>query len=175
LIWVNALSADNWQKGCWNNRQTLQGGIRMKKILPFIALAWVLLLSGCATVPMASLDDDAQAKRFEPEPTKAKIYVYRNEVFGGAISMPVSLDGQMMGRTGPQTYFMWTVEPGKHEVASHAENTIRMTLDTQAGRNYYVWQEVKMGMWMARSQLHQVSEAEGQKGVLECKLLGPPE
>lgn len=26
-----------------------------------------------------------------------------------------------------------------------------------------------MGMWTARSQLHEVPEAQGQKGVMECK------
>ena len=27
-----------------------------------------------------------------------------------------------------------------------------------------------MGMWAARSKLHQVTRVEGKKGVLECKL-----
>ena len=42
-------------------------------------------------------------------------------------------------------------------------------LITVAGKSYYVWQEVKMGMWMARSQLQEVDEQTGRKGVAECK------
>ena len=68
--------------------------------------------------------------------------------------MTVSLDGKVMGRTGPQTYFLWEVKPGLHEIVSHTENTARVMIDAKEGQNYYVWQEVKMGMWQPRSQLH---------------------
>ena len=40
---------------------------------------------------------------------------------------------------------------------------------TEPSKTYYVWQEVKMGAFMARSLLQQVDEESGRKGVLECK------
>jgi len=83
--------------------------------------------------------------------------------------MTVSLDGKLAGQTGPQTYFMWEVEPGPHEVTSTAENTVSLKLNTEAGKAYYIWQEVKMGFWMARSLLQQVDEQTGRKEVAECK------
>lgn len=126
-------------------------------------------LAGCASVPMASQDADASAKTFQPRPGMANIYLYRNETFGAAVAMTVSLDGKVMGRTGPQTYFLWEVAPGRHEIASHTENTSKLTIDVQAGRNYYVWQEVKMGMFQPGSLLQEMSEVEGRKGVMECK------
>ncbi|MDX7898391.1 hypothetical protein SJS28_04350 [Aeromonas media] len=43
---------------------------------------------------------------------------------------------------------------------------VTLILSTEAGKNYYVWQEVKMGLLMARSKLSQVSEGEGKKGVM---------
>jgi hypothetical protein len=46
-------------------------------------------------------------------------------------------------------------------------------VNTSLGRNYYIWQEVKMGMWQPRSQLHEVGESEGQKAVLECHRASP--
>ena len=133
------------------------------------ALFLVGVLSGCASVPMASLDEDVRAKTFTVREGKSNIYLYRNELFGGAIPMTVALDGKVAGQTGPQTYFMWEVDPGPHEVASHAENIITLKLNTEAGKAYYIWQEVKMGLWMARSQLHQVDEETGRKAVLECE------
>lgn len=139
----------------------------MKRLLLLPLL--LALLAGCASVPMSSLDEDDRAKRFDTDPQYANIYLYRNENFGGAIAMPVSLDGQMAGRTGPKTYFLWTVEPGRHEIVSHTENDARLVLNTEPGRNYFVWQEVKMGMWTARSQLHEVSAEQGMAGVAECK------
>jgi hypothetical protein len=119
---------------------------------------------------MASLQSDLQAKEFKVESGKANIYLYRNESFGGAIAMPVALDGKVAGKTGPQTYFLWTVEPGPHEITSLTENTAKITVHAEEGKSHYVWQEVKMGLWMARSQLHEVPPDVGQKGVLECKL-----
>ena len=134
-----------------------------------LLLAMVVLVSGCASVPMASLEDDAKAKLFSARPDKSTIYVYRNESFGGAIVMTVSLNGKVAGQTGPQTYFVWEADPGSHEIASHTENVSTLKLTTEAGKTYYVWQEVKMGAFMARSLLQQVDEETGRKGVLECK------
>lgn len=127
------------------------------------------VLSGCASVPMASNEADASAKQFQVRKGYSNIYLYRNESFGGAIAMTVSLDGKVLGKTGPQTYYLWEVTPGRHEIASHTENTAKITIEAQEGRSHFVWQEVKMGMWGPRSQLHEVSEADGRKGVLECK------
>jgi hypothetical protein len=129
----------------------------------------VALVSGCASVPMTSMDDDAKAKTFAVNGSKSNIYLYRNENFGGAIPLSVSLDGKTAGQTAAMTYFLWEVEPGNHEIASHAENVSTLKFTTEAGKSYYVWQEVKMGLWMARSLLQQVDEATGRKGVQECK------
>ncbi len=85
--------------------------------------------------------------------------------------MPAALDGRVAGKTGPKTYFYWSVEPGEHEITSLTENTARIKINAKAGHNHYVWQEVKMGMWTARSQLTEVSEEEGKQGVNECKLI----
>jgi len=142
----------------------------MKRILLLIVVGGVALMSGCASVPMASMDADKEAKKFKASSNKSNIYLYRNESMGGAIAMTVSLDGRMAGKTGPKTYFLWQVTPGKHEIASHTENTAKIILDTKPGNNYYVWQEVKMGMWAPRSQLHEVDTEKGQKAVNECKL-----
>ena len=128
------------------------------------------VLGGCASVPMASLEADTNAKQFNVEPNKSNIYLYRNESMGGAIAMPVALDGQVAGKSGPQTFFLWSVEPGEHEVTSLTENTAKIKINTKAGKNHFIWQEVKMGMWTARSKLNEVDEEEGKKGVEECKL-----
>ena len=131
----------------------------------------IALLSGCASVPMASLEADESAKQFNVDSNKANIYLYRNESMGGAIAMPVALDGHIAGKTGSKTYFYWTVEPGEHEITSLTENTARIKINAKAGKNHYIWQEVKMGMWTARSQLHEVGEEKGKKEVNDCKLI----
>jgi hypothetical protein len=141
----------------------------MNKRMLLTGLLTAFMMGGCASVPMSSLDEDAKAKRFEPAKETSSIYLYRNETFGGAIPLTVALDGRVAGQTGPQTYFLWEVVPGEHEVSSLSENTAYLKLRTEPGKAYYVWQEVKMGLWMARSQLHQVDDATGRAGVQECQ------
>jgi len=127
------------------------------------------LVAGCASVPMASTDADAKAKSFVVPAGKSNIYVYRNESLGSAIKMTVSLDGKVAGQSASHTYFLFEVDPGSHEVSSIAENTSNLKLNTEGGKAYFVWQEVTMGWWAARSQLHQVDEESGHKAVSDCK------
>ena len=136
-----------------------------------LTLVVMVLAAGCATVPMAQKKKDTAAKTFSPKPEKAQIYVYRNETFGSAITMVVSLDGKVMGRTGPKTFFWWEVEPGIHTIASHTENVPELPIKTEPGELYFIWQEVKMGWWAARSVLYQVDEQTGKLGVMECELI----
>jgi hypothetical protein len=143
----------------------------MNKLIASISVILLLVLSGCASVPMAPLEQDAQAKQFAPAQSRAALYIYRNENFGGAIPMSVSVNGKAIGQTAAKTYFMLNVPPGKYSVESHAENVSNLSLTAEAGKNYFVWQEVKMGMWMARSLLQQVDEAIGRAGVTESKLI----
>jgi hypothetical protein len=143
----------------------------MNKLIASISVILLLVLSGCASVPMAPLEQDAQAKQFAPAQSRAALYIYRNENFGGAIPMSVSVNGKAIGQTAAKTYFMLNVPPGKYTVESHAENVSNLSLIAEAGKNYFVWQEVKMGMWMARSLLQQVDEAIGRAGVTESKLI----
>jgi hypothetical protein len=123
-----------------------------------------MLLAGCASVPMAPADVDSQAKTFVTRPDKSTIYVYRNERYGGAARMAVSLDGRVAGQTGPRTYFVWEVD------LSQAENTDTVTITTVAGKDYYVWQEAKTGLWGARTRLHIVTDDVGSQAVAECRL-----
>lgn len=143
-----------------------------KKVMIGIGLAGAILFSGCAsTSPKAPLQADAKAKQFTTVKGKSNIYVYRNEFFGAAVSMPVTLDGQNVGATGAHTYLKLSTTPGNHVLTSEAENDHVLKLTTQANKNYFVWQEVKMGVISARSKLSLVSEQKGKKGVKECKMV----
>lgn len=142
----------------------------MIRIAGIFTGAMILLITGCASVPMAPMDQDTKAKEFSPAPNKASLYIYRNESFGGAIPMTVMVNGKTLGQTAAQTYYRLNLIPGKYNVESHAENISSLSLSMDAGKNYFVWQEVKMGMWIARSMLQQVDENTGRAGVTESKL-----
>jgi hypothetical protein len=143
-----------------------------RKLLAGLALLAAVLASGCASVQMASPEQDTAAKSFAVKPGMANIYVYRNETFGAALKMPVALDGRLIGDTASKTYLLLQVPPGPHTVLSKTENDSTVQVNADAGHNYFVWQEVKMGMFAARSELHLVDEATGKTGVVECNLAG---
>jgi hypothetical protein len=130
-------------------------------------------LGGCAaSVPMASAEADTKAKTFvAPTDGNGGLYVYRDESFGGAVKLPLLLDNVSIGDTGPQTYAFREVTPGKHTVLSKAEKDESLEIEVQAGKDYYVWQEVKMGVWSARSALHLVDNKIGEDAVKKCKLI----
>jgi uncharacterized protein DUF2846 len=137
----------------------------------FAACALAVLATGCATVPRAAPELDLAAKRFDPPPAdRAHVYLYRNESFGAAVKMPVMLNGQWVGDTAAKTFLLLPVAPGAHTLLSKTENDATLSLATQGGKSYFVWQEVKMGLLSARSALHLVEEKEGREGVLECSL-----
>lgn len=145
------------------------------RLLAIGALGAVVLASGCASVQMASTEMDNTAKTYAVKPDKANIYVYRNEAMGAAIKMPVALNGRMVGDTAAKTFLLLEVAPGSHTLISKTENDSVLNLNTVAGRNYFVWQEVKMGLMSARSALQLVDEPTGKAGVAECNLVQPPQ
>ncbi len=143
---------------------------RLERSRVVLSAVAVVLTAGCASVPMAPPAADLAAKKFEPLPGTASLYVYRNESFGSAIRMNVALNGVLLGDTGPKTYLYTPVAPGRYVVTSKAENDSEAAIDAKAGANYFLWQEVKMGLWYARSSLQAVDELRGRAGVLECGL-----
>lgn len=56
-------------------------------------------------------------------------------------------------------------------ISYKSENDATLNLSIEAGKYYFVWQEVKMDLLMARSKLSQASEREGRKGVMESRLV----
>lgn len=144
-------------------------------MLKYLSLATVLtaaaLSTGCASVPMADASHDAQAKSFTAPADKANIYLYRNENLGAAVKMDVSLNEQKVGKTVAKTYMLLTVPAGQHTLKSEAENDSVLQLATEAGKNYFVWQEVKMGVLSARNKLQLVDDSTGRKGVNESTLI----
>lgn len=68
-------------------------------------------------------------------------------------------------------FFYLKFKPGKYNVQSITENIQNLQIEIEKNKNYFVWQEVKMGMWTADSKLHLVSEEVGKECVLSTKML----
>ena len=143
-----------------------------RRLLVFALIGIMLIgISACARVHVVAPELDAQAKAMSAPTDKALVYVYRNESLGGAVSMTVKIDGREMGVTGPKSYMMFLLPPGQHIFTSVAENTSDLPVVALAGETYYIWQEVKMGFFYARTQLKPMSKEEGRQGLMECDLV----
>lgn len=143
----------------------------MKTAKLFLAFSILLALVGCASVQTAAPEIDAQAKTFPVQTDKGNLYIYRNESFGGAVSMKVTVNGEPIGKTGPKSFFWLKVAPGLYNIVSDAENTSTLPIQVVGGRDYFVWQEVKLGALYARTKLQEVDAQTGKAGVLESKMI----
>jgi hypothetical protein len=135
-------------------------------------LVFLFFLSGCASVPMASKDEDMQLKEFgAPPENKAGLYIYRNTFAGQALKKNVYLDGEFIGETANKVYFYKVVSPGSHTLATESEfSDNSLTFEAAAGRNYYAEQYIKMGVFVGGANIRMVDEDKAKKAILECNL-----
>ncbi|WP_028237994.1 DUF2846 domain-containing protein [Stutzerimonas azotifigens] len=143
-----------------------------KKAMLRAALLSFVLLPGCASVPMESSDKDQAYKAFPAPPQdQAGLYIFRDSSLGASLKKTVKLDDEVLGETASKTYFYRLVTPGPHVLATESEfgdNTL--DLNAEAGRNHYVRQAIKMGVFVGGAKLQEVPEEQGQKGVMASRL-----
>ena len=99
------------------------------------AFVAVLLLAGCIEYPPSA--EDIQAKRFEPVPDKAVVYIVRDHV-GMDLDHMLRLGDSEIISTYTGRYYRWEVAPGTHRIAGMMESTALLTLNVEAGKIYYV-------------------------------------
>jgi hypothetical protein len=142
----------------------------MHKIMRLMPILVLLALGGCASVPMEAPTMDTDAKAFTPVPDKSVLYIFRDTGMGGAISIPVLVDGKLVGSTAAHVYFRVVVAPGNHELWAKASYDAKLSIATEPGKIYFIDQSPKMGVFYAGAGLKQVSEEEGEEDVKDCKL-----
>jgi len=144
----------------------------LRRLIVATTLIFGALLTGCATVQMASSEEDIARKGFSyPSQDMAGLYIYRNSIVGGALKKTLYIDGEIIGESAPMTYFYWDIQPGRHVLSTESEfSDNSFSLDVEGGKNYYVHHYIKLGVFVGGANLKLVSEEEGKKGVLECKL-----
>jgi hypothetical protein len=146
------------------------------KIIPVIAFAATLLVSGCASVDMASKAESAKAKEFNPPSQgNAGVYIYRDSFVGKSVKKDVWIDGKCIGETAPDVFFYTEVSGGnKHKIDTESEfspNTLELMFE--AGKNYFIRQFIKMGVFVPGAGLEQIPEEEGKTAVAKLEMAKP--
>jgi hypothetical protein len=77
----------------------------------------------------------------------------------------------LIGETAPNTYFYKEIAPGEHQLSTESEfSENNITLKAEAGKNYFVQQYIKMGVFVGGANLKMVPEEEGKIQVRKCGL-----
>ena len=139
-----------------------------------VVLAGILVavLSGCASVPMASATKDAEAKEFRVPPEgKSGLYIFRDSFVGKALKKTIRVDGEIIGESAPDVYFFKIVDAGKHTISTESEFSPNdLIIRTEPQKNHFVENYIKMGLFVGGAGLEEVSESEGMTRVSELKL-----
>jgi hypothetical protein len=143
------------------------------KIASLALIAASLVLTGCASVEMASKDESTRAKQFSaPSANNAGLYVYRNSNLGAALKKDVWVDGKCIGESAPHTFFFTEIEGGKvHKLSTESEFSPNdLDLTAIAGKNYFVRQYIKMGAFVGGANLELMTEEDGKKDIAKIEL-----
>lgn len=124
----------------------------------------LLLLAGCVA-PLPPMPEDSVAKRFEPVPGKAVIYLARHALEPAYIA-PVMLDDQMIGSTYRGSYIRIEVPAGKHHLAGIAGDSGEITLNTEPGKIYFVQHNAHGYRSFVSSTYHLVDASYGRSLVM---------
>ena len=143
-------------------------------------IAFVILLSalftGCASVQMESKEDSAKAKQFaQPQAGNSGLYIYRDSFVGKALKKDIWVNGKCVGESAPDVFFYTEVAGGKeHSISTESEfspNTMMLFVD--AGKNYFIRQYLKLGMFVGGAGLESIPAEEGKAAVAKLELAKP--
>lgn len=149
----------------------------MKTNFPITILALsALLLTGCASVNMASKEESDKAKQFSaPGAGNSGLYVYRNSFVGKGLKKDIKVNGNCLGESANNVFFYTQVEGGKkHQIETESEfspNALEVFME--AGKNYFVRQFIKIGVIGGGADLEQISEEQGKADVAKLGLAQP--
>lgn len=132
----------------------------------FLLLA-MLLITGCAQLPPPP--EDAIAKRFEPLPDRAVIYLARHALEPSFVA-PVMLDDQMIGSTYRGTYMRIEVPAGTHVIRGMAGDSGSIKITVAAGQIYYLQHHAYGHRSFVSSSFNPVNPDQGRSLVMEGQL-----
>lgn len=143
------------------------------KIVSLAIVAASLLLTGCASVEMASKEESTKAKQFSaPSANNAGLYIYRNSALGGALKKDIWVNDKCIGESAPHVFFFTEIEGGKvHKLSTESEFSPNdLALTAESGKNYFVRQYIKMGAFVGGAALEVMTEQQGKTDLASIEL-----
>ena len=102
----------------------------------------------CTTHPVPSPDADSHAKRFEPTPGMATVYLIRNNWGDTKERLPIEVDGRPAADTVPRSMLKVVLPPGKHVLDYQRHGTrFSQPLELSAGEVRFVSLDTRGWLW----------------------------
>ncbi len=122
----------------------------------FVVIFTLVVLSGCSLNNMVQMADCPDVRGITPPPGKAALVVAQtmseeNYDLEDNPNIDNFLDGKFIGRLRNKSFFITTVEPGRHYVVANSEGYETILLDFEPGRTYCLEQEKRMGYALPRT------------------------
>jgi hypothetical protein len=140
---------------------------------PYLSSASVALacfITGYATLTLpATSATDAGANSSTVAQDKVNFYLYRDPNIKVPVTTTLAVNGKEIEVTKRTTCGHWEVNPGTYDISSESPSHSTVRIVAEAGKSYYVWQEVKISMGLLpTNELHVVDADTGRRGVLAC-------
>ena len=137
------------------------------------SIALACILTSYATLTLsATSETDTGGKSATVAQGKVNFYLYRDPNIKVAVTTTLSVNGKEVGVTKRNTCGHWEVNPGTYDISSESPSHSTVRIVAEAGKSYYVWQEVKVsngGYGFPTNELHIVDDDTGRRGVKACK------
>ena len=134
------------------------------------------IVSGCAPVQMESQDASNRAKQFAPpNPGYSGLYIYRDGHLGAALKKNIWVDGKCVGESAPGVFFFTEIAGDKdHTVSTQSEfSPNKLTQFFTAGKNYFIQQYIKIGVFIGGADLQVVPEGIAKSDISKLALATP--
>ena len=145
----------------------------MKKIFFATLVLGAILFSGCSTVPLEPKEISLEAQSFNAPPEGSSgLYIYRDSILGSALKKDIFVDNKCVGASAPKVFFYQAVKGDEeHEITTQSEfSPNKLSLRTQSGKNYFIRQYIKLGVFLHGADLELIEEEKGKKAILELEM-----
>lgn len=144
----------------------------MKRLLLFA----LVVSGGCSSWTLESRVSAVSLTSAVPD-ARARVCVLRPSQDAAGVTFPVRDNGTLVGATQGGTRFCYLAEPGEHQIVSEADAPEPQTRVLEAGKSYYLRQDVDAVMGAVRCRTSwldadQVTKAADQSR--ESVLVGAP-
>jgi hypothetical protein len=140
-------------------------------ILGMVGFVVYVLLIKNKPLRKASADQQAQALRFQADPSAGVIYIFRKQYAGMLAGLDVLLNDQYIGQTRGYCFYRLVVVPGTHTLTGAANCKTPIALAIQAGQIAFVEQSLVTEPGPVRYQYQLINASDAIPRIQSCKML----